>query len=273
MRKFVKKQSRVNLEAVKFGLLSWFLVLIIWQIISLFSKPEFFPGPWQTLQGAIELIRDGTLQQYTLISYGRILTGWTLGSLIGIPIGLLMGKVRRVRLLLEPFVNFFRFIPALVFVTLFILWLGIGEQSKIALITYTTLFVVTLNTMAGVLAIDENKFRASRSMGATEGQIIWHVIIPATVPYIFNGIRLAMGNSFMAIVGAEMLAAKEGIGYLIWTSRLYLKTDWIFVGLITLGLMGFFMDKVLTNAGSLLLKKYGVKKADSTQRSMLQQAQ
>jgi NitT/TauT family transport system permease protein len=184
-----------------------------------------------------------------------------------------MGKVRRVRLLLEPFVNFFRFIPALVFVTLFILWLGIGEQSKIALITYTTLFVVTLNTMAGVLAIDENKFRASRSMGATEGQIIWHVIIPATVPYIFNGIRLAMGNSFMAIVGAEMLAAKEGIGYLIWTSRLYLKTDWIFVGLITLGLMGFFMDKVLTNAGSLLLKKYGVKKADSTQRSMLQQAQ
>ncbi|WP_258535535.1 ABC transporter permease [Bacillus sp. 03113] len=259
-------------EAVWLGLFGWIAGIIIWHVISLFSKPEFFPGPWQTLLGGIELVRDGSLQNYAFISYGRILAGWTLGSLIGIPFGLLMGKFRYIRLLLEPFLNFFRFIPALVFVTLFILWLGIGEQSKIALITYTTLFVVTLNTMTGVLAIDENKFRAARSMGASDSQILFHVILPAAVPYIFNGIRLAMGNSFMAIVGAEMLAAKEGIGYLIWTSRLYLKTDWIFIGIITLGLMGFFMDKVLTNVGSLLLKKYGVRKANNKKKDLLRQA-
>ncbi|MGG3622094.1 ABC transporter permease [Bacillus gobiensis] len=268
----VKIRNFITSENIRLGFLGWVAGIIIWQIISLFSEPEFFPGPWETFLGGIELVSDGTLQNYALISYGRILTGWTLGSLIGIPIGLLMGKLRYIRLLLESYLNFFRFIPALVFVTLFILWLGIGEQSKIALITYTTLFVVTLNTMAGVLAIDENKFRAARSMGATEVQILLHVILPATVPYIFNGIRLAMGNSFMAIVGAEMLAAKEGIGYLIWTSRLYLKTDWIFAGIITLGLMGFFMDKVLTNAGSLLLKKYGVRKASINKREFGQQA-
>jgi NitT/TauT family transport system permease protein len=262
---------KINSEAVKIGFLGWVAGIVVWQILSLFSTPEFFPGPWQTLLGGIELVKEGTLQHYAVISYGRILAGWTLGSLIGIPFGLLLGKFRFFRLLLEPYVNFFRFIPALVFVTLFILWLGIGEQSKIALITYTTLFVVTLSTMAGVLAIDDNKFRAARSMGATERQILLHVILPASVPFLFNGIRLAMGNSFMAIVGAEMLAAKEGVGYLIWTSRLYLKTDWIFVGIFTLGLMGFFMDKLLTTAGSLLLKKYGVRKASIDKKDAIRQ--
>ncbi|MEM5769363.1 MAG: ABC transporter permease subunit, partial [Bacillota bacterium] len=84
------------------------------------------------------------------------------------------------------------------------------------------------------------------------------VIIPATIPYIFTGIRLAMGNSFMAIVGAEMIAANEGIGYLIWTSRLYFKTDWVFIGLISLGLMGFLTDRVIRSISSQALGRYGV---------------
>ncbi|HBS60023.1 MAG TPA: nitrate ABC transporter permease, partial [Firmicutes bacterium] len=85
----------------------------------------------------------------------------------------------------------------------------------------------------------------------------FHVIIPATIPYIFTGIRLAMGNSFMAIVGAEMIAANEGIGYLIWTSRLYFKTDWVFIGLISLGLMGFLTDRVIRSISSQALGRYG----------------
>jgi NitT/TauT family transport system permease protein len=120
------------------------------------------------------------------------------------------------------------------------------------------LFIVIINTLTGVLAVEEDKIRAAKSMGASEWQILVHVIIPASMPYIFTGVRLAMGTSFMAIVGAEMIAANEGVGYLIWNSRLFFRTDWIFVGLISLGLMGFLTDRVVDWFGRKVLYRYGV---------------
>ncbi|MOA07908.1 putative aliphatic sulfonates transport permease protein SsuC [compost metagenome] len=115
-----------------------------------------------------------------------------------------------------------------------------------------------MNTLTGVLSVEEDKIRAARSMGSSEWQIVIHVIVPATTPYIFTGVRLAMGTSFMAIVGAEMIASNEGIGYLIWNSRLFFRTDWIFVGLISLGLMGFVTDRLLGLFGRKVLSRYGV---------------
>lgn len=120
------------------------------------------------------------------------------------------------------------------------------------------MFIVIINTLTGVLAVEQDKIRAAKSMGASEWQILVHVIIPASMPYIFTGVRLAMGTSFMAIVGAEMIAANEGVGYLIWNSRLFFRTDWIFVGLISLGLMGFLTDRVVEWFGRKVLYRYGV---------------
>lgn len=120
------------------------------------------------------------------------------------------------------------------------------------------MFIVIINTLTGVLAVEEDKIRAAKSMGASEWKILVHVIIPASMPYIFTGVRLAMGTSFMAIVGAEMIAANEGVGYLIWNSRLFFRTDWIFVGLISLGLMGFLTDRVVDWFGRKVLYRYGV---------------
>ena len=189
-----------------------------------------------------------------------MITGWILGNLVAIPIGLLIGRVPMLRAIFDPIINFVRFIPPLAFITLFMLWFGIGEQSKIFLILYATFFIVTINTITGVQAVEEDKIRSARSMGASEWQIMVHVIIPASLPYIFTGAKLAMGSSFMAIVGAEMVAANEGIGYMIWNSRLYFKTDWIFVGLLVLGLMGFLMDRVFNLFGKVALKRYNVVK-------------
>jgi len=159
---------------------------------------------------------------------------------------------------IDPFLHFIRFTPPLALITLFMLWFGIGEASKTALITYSTLFTVIINTMAGVTAIKEDRLRSARCMGASEVQIMGHVIIPSTIPYIFTGIRLAMGSSFMAIIGAEMISANEGIGFMIWSSRLYFKTDWIFVGLFCLGIMGFTADFLLVRLGSVLCSRYGI---------------
>lgn len=245
-------------KLINLGVITWFLVLLIWQVLSLIVGKDFVPGPYDTFLAAIELARDGTLTQYIGISFLRVLMGWSLGCLIAIPIGLLMGKIAIIRALAEPFLNFIRFIPALAFLTLFMLWFGLGEESKIALIVYATLFIVILNTFTGVLAVEDDKIRSARNMGASEWQILIHVVIPATIPYIFTGARLAMGTGYMAIIGAEMIAANQGVGFLIWNARLYFKMDWIFVGLISLGIMGFITDRALGYLGSLTLSKYGI---------------
>ncbi|MEG0259275.1 MAG: ABC transporter permease [Lysinibacillus sp.] len=260
----VSKQSKVRRKnslgkvILKSGAIGWLSILVTWQIVSLFSEPMFLPSPLLTLQGAIEIASDGTLFIYMAYSFARVLVGWTLGLLIAVPIGLLIGTNAWVRIVLEPVINFVRFIPPLAFITLFMLWFGIGEQSKIFLIVYATFFVITINTLTGVLSISNDKIRSAQSMGASNFQTLIYVVIPATIPYIFTGAKLAMGSSFMAIVGAEMVAANEGIGFMIWNARLYFKTDWIFVGLVVLGLMGFLMDRLFAYAGRKLLARYKV---------------
>jgi ABC-type nitrate/sulfonate/bicarbonate transport system permease component len=240
------------------GVLTWVGLLGVWQLLSFINSADFLPGPWATLHGAVELAKDGSLLRYVTISLSRVLAGWAAGILIAVPLGILMGRVSVFRHLMEPVLNFVRFIPPIAFVTLFLLWFGIGETSKVVLILYATLFTVILNTLTGVLSIPEDRLRSARIMGANEVQVVLHVILPASVPYIFTGVRLAMGTSFMAIIGAEMIAANEGLGYMIWNARLYFKTDWIFVGLVILGLLGFFSDRLLLGLGRALFSRYGV---------------
>ncbi|MDF2922114.1 MAG: nitrate transporter permease [Paenibacillaceae bacterium] len=239
-------------------ILLWIACFAVWQLAALYYGEDIIPGPAQTFRAAWELLQDGDLVHYIGISFYRVLSGWVLGSLVAVPVGLLIGKVYAIRVFAEPLLNFIRFIPPIAFITLFMVWFGIGEQSKIALIMYATLFIVVLNTLTGVLSVEEDKIRAARSMGASEWQILLHVVVPATTPYIFTGVRLAMGTSYMAIIGAEMIAANEGVGYLIWNSRLYFRTDWIFVGLISLGLMGFLTDRAFGLFGRKVLYRYGV---------------
>jgi len=244
------------------GLVTLASVLVgvgVWQLLAVRFGPALLASPAQTLTAAVELARDGTLFNSVLASSRRILIGWGLGLLVGVPVGLVMGRMRLVRTLLDPYIEFFRFIPPIAFVTLAVVWFGIGESSKVVLIFYTSVFIVTLNTVAGVLAVSESKLRAAASLGAGRWQTLRHVVLPATVPHVVTGARLAMGNSFLTIVSAEIVAAQVGLGALIWTSRNYGRIDWVFVGIITLGLLGFVFDRVLRIVARRLLGRYGVK--------------
>jgi taurine transport system permease protein len=229
-----------------------------WWLIALTTLPVFVPSPWLTLQSAITLTKSLELPQAVGISFFRIVSGWLLGAIVGAPLGLLMGRVLIIRKLATPYVEFFRFIPPIAFVTLFLIWFGTGEQAKILLIFYTSVFIVVVNTMAGVLSIKSNSIRAALCLGATNRQVLWRVILPEAIPYIVTGMRLAMGNSFMTIVAAEMLAASSGIGYIMWTSRGFMLTDQIFVALITLGLMGFTADWIFRLATANFLRRFRV---------------
>jgi NitT/TauT family transport system permease protein len=240
------------------GFVAWLLLLLVWQAAAWLNPPEFLPGPAQTAVGGAEIVRNGMLGQYIGISFMRILIGWGLSILAAAPIGLLIGQFSLVRRIFEPLINFFRFVPAIGFLTLFLMWFGVGEESKIAIIIYASSFPIIINTIVGVISISETTVQVALSQGATPAQIFFTVTVPASIPHIFTGIRLGLGGAIVSIVGAEMLAAQKGIGYLIYTSRLYFRTDWIFVGILTLGLSGYFSDRLLRLFGRTVLKRFGV---------------
>lgn len=257
-RKGNKAAVHIGKSILKSGVITWILLLVIWQIASKFNSSDFLPSPYLTLLGFIEIVKKGTLWADIKISMWRVGIGWIRGLVIAIPVGLLVGRSRIVRWLIEPFINFFRFVPAIGFLTLFLMWFGVGEESKLVLIMYATIFPVIINTIAGVAGIDPVKYQAAESLGAGPVQSFFTVTIPAAVPNMFTGIRLGLSGAIISIVSAEMLAASEGIGYLIYTSRLYYRTDWIFVGIVVLGLIGFIADKLLRLIGKKAFKYYGV---------------
>src|SRR5207244_8556533 len=224
------------------GFVSLFL---IWHLASVhLVSSVLFPPPTIVFRKALVLVRNGVLLEHLSASLQRILAGFIAGSLLGVPIGLAMGSFRPVRKLLEPYTEFLRFIPSVAMITVAVIWFAIGEASKIFLIIYTTIFIVILNTAAGVSAIAPNKLRRAQSLGATRAQIFFHVALPATVPYILTAMRLAMANSFTTIVAAELIAANDGLGKMLWDGRLFMLVDEIFVSLVTLGLLGFATDRM-----------------------------
>ena len=233
--------------------ISFVAILIVWQfVITPNTKEVFFPSPESVVGAGLNMLSDGELFRHIGMSLLRVAVGFAIGSVIAIPIGLLMGEVRIFRLTIEPYINFFRSIPPIAFISLAIIWLGIGEASKIFLIVYTTLFSVIINTYFGVTRIPQNRYRAAFCLGASRLQAFFFVTIPGAMPYILTGMRVAMGMSFMTIVAAEMLAADEGLGYLIYNARLFMQTEKIFLGIILLGLLGIVLDNVFR----LLIRRF-----------------
>lgn len=257
-KKGIKKLRKFGNKLVTYGIATWVLFVLIWYIMSLFQDELFLPGPLATLKGTMEIIQNGKLFLFALISLARVCVGWIIGTLVAIPLGLLIGRVQILRKLIEPFINFFRFVPGLALLTLFLMWFGVGEVSKVVLIIYGTVFTVIVNTIAGVIAVDQDRINSARTLGVSEWKIVYSVIWPSVIPYVFTGARLGLGGAFSSIIAAEMLAAKQGIGYLIYTSRMYFHTDWIFSGILVLGLMGYISDKLLRLSGNKFLQKYGV---------------
>ncbi len=232
-------------RAVIRGGLSVAVLVIAWEIVARRSfVPAVLPAPSVIAAEALARASSGKLGMDVWSSFRRIAVGFAMGSAIGTGLGLAMASCAPIRRLLEPLVQFFRFIPPIAWLTPVLIWFGIGENGKYVLITYTTMFMVMLNTFAGVLSVPRNRVRAAQCLGASRLQLFLHVTVPATVSYILTGMRIGMGNSFQTLIVAEMLAANEGLGHLIHDSRLQLSTELVFVGVLTLGVLGLAADTV-----------------------------
>ena len=239
------------------GCASLLVGIVIWEIAARrYFTPVRLPPLSQIFERAVETTLDGQLPRHVAASMFRILAGFAIGSAAGVLLGLAMGAFAPVRRFLDPIVNFLRFIPPIAWLSPFLIWFGIGETTKVLLITYTVTFMVMLNSLAGIIAIPKNRIRVAQCLGASRLQIFAFVVVPACVAYILTGMRIAMGNAFVTIVTAEMIAAQAGLGYLILVSKNFGGTDLIFLGMITLGILGLVTDRLFVMAIARYARRY-----------------
>jgi NitT/TauT family transport system permease protein len=188
------------------------------------------------------------LYTHILASLLRTTTGFVLGAALAIPVGLAMGYSAILYALLSPFLAVLRPIPVIAFIPLAILWFGIGEFSKVLLISITSFLYMTVNTAAGVKAVPEDVIRAALSLGATRFQLFRHVILPESLPYIFVGVRVGAAVSWAVVVAAELIAAQEGLGYLIMDAATFFRIPAVYVGISLIGIIGFAIDRLISIA-------------------------
>jgi len=220
------------------------VLLLLWSAFTLVVPPLFLPSPLVTLRAAVTMAGDPAFWASAGVSLARILSGWAIGGVIGSVLGIALGRSGIARSMILPVVEFFRFVPPITLVTLFIIWFGVGESSKVLLVVWTAVFIVVVNAAAGAASVREGTIRAARCLGATRAQVLFHVVIPEAVPFVVTGWQIALGNAFMAIVAAEMLAAKSGLGFMIWDAQIYARIDRMFVAFVALSLMGFATDRL-----------------------------
>lgn len=254
-----KKPSELWQKILRCGIISWIIIIAIWGLGSLAYDEYFLPSPKETIDSLVTLIQNGTLWTDIAASVSRVAKGWALAIIFAIPLGLLIGNFKPVRWLVEPILSFFRFVPAIALTTLFLMWFGVGEESKVALIFYASFFPVLVNTIAGVATTDPSLVEAASCMGAKKARTFFTVVVPSAVSNIYTGVRLGLSSAFICVIAAEMLVGSDGLGYLINSSKLYYKTSWAFAGIVTLAVIGFITDRLLQFAGKKFLKHFGVK--------------
>lgn len=244
-------RRRSRAEQGKERPLTWLYVstliggIALWWILATVSNNVLAPTPIQVVQSFAEGIADGSLWKNTWASVQRVVTGFVLGVAVAIPAGFLMGWYRWARGLLEPWVQFFRTIPPLALIPLVIVFLGIGEPAKIFVIFLASFLSCVLATFQGVRNVDATLINAARVLGAKDGTIFVKVVIPASLPFIFVGTRVALGASWATVVASELIAAAFGLGRMMQSASQFLDTPRIVVGIIMIGLLGFIMDRLL----------------------------
>ncbi|MEU1423367.1 ABC transporter permease [Kitasatospora sp. NPDC005751] len=222
-------------------------LLLLWELAPHFDlvDPTFLPPFSEVLDAWYGLLQSGQLADNTLASLTRSLSGFGLAVVIGVPLGLLIGWYRPVANLLSPLLELFRNTAALALLPVFVLILGIGETSKISIVLYACLWPILLNTISAVRGVDQTLIRLARSLDLSAPRLFEKVILPASVPMIFTGVRLAGAVSILVLVAAEMVGAKAGLGYLINASQYNFAIPQMYAGIVTISVIGLVFNQLL----------------------------
>ena len=223
------------------------VVLIAWEVVALLQlKPKLIlPGPFDVLDAFRSLFVDGDIWLDLWTSAQELVTGLALAVLIGLPVGLLIGWYKRIAWALNPFINFLYATPRIALTPLLIIWLGIGSESKIAIVFLMALFPILINTAQGVQALEQGTVRVARCFGASDLQLFRTVALPGTVPFIASGMRLAVGQALIGVFVAELSGAQHGVGMMMSTAGQQFQTATVFAGLFIFAATGVVLTALL----------------------------
>lgn len=228
------------------GLLVPVLLLCAWQLVcvkEIFST-YLLPSPSKVFEAFIEVSANGVLAKHLVVSLKRVILGFAISVCLAIPLGILCGQSRIFKNYFWPSLEFLRHVPPLACVPLIILWAGIGEASKLTIIVLASFFPLFLNTYSGIANVDSKLLEVGKSLDFTKQEIIRNIRIPAALEAITVGMQLSLGYSWRALIGAELIAASAGIGYLILDAEEMSRPDIVLVGMLAIGIIGSIIDYV-----------------------------
>ena len=231
---------------VGLGVAGFGCVLLVWSALTYggFVSALFLPTPHRVLLAGIEQFAQFGFATDMLVSTSRVMAGFLAAAVIGVPLGLLMGTFKAVEALIEPLVGFIRYMPASAFIPLFILWLGIGDVVKIAIIFVGSFFQLVLMISVVALSVPKEMLETAYTLGAGRLQVIRRVLLPASLPGILDTLRIIVGWAWTYIIVAELVAAESGIGYMIINAQRMLQTGAIIFGILAIGFLGIVTDYI-----------------------------
>jgi ABC-type nitrate/sulfonate/bicarbonate transport system permease component len=234
------------------GLLGFF---VLWQLLSTMGiiNPFLLPSPIRLVTAGYELLIDGSLIGHVLASLERVFIGFLLAAAVGITLGVLTGWSRLLSDFLRPIIEALRPIPPIAWTPIAILWFGVGNAPSYFLVFVGAVFPVFINTFTAIRSIDRTQINAALCLGAGRGLLLRDVLIPASLPIVFPGLRIALGIGWMCVVTAELIAAQSGLGYMIQQNRVLLQTQNVVAGMVTIGVIGFVMSAAMELAEHRLI--------------------
>ncbi|MCR4431197.1 MAG: ABC transporter permease subunit [Tepidanaerobacteraceae bacterium] len=227
------------------------IILTIWFIATTLKlvDPKLVPAPQSVWAALLDIMRNGykshTLPQHLAASMQRLVAAFLEAVVVAVPLGLASGYNSKIRAIFEPLIEFYRPLPPLAYYTVLILWLGIENESKIALLFLACFAPVYISCASAVMKIKEDYINNAYALGANKWQVFFHVIFPACLPDMFTGLRTALGVGYTTLVSAEMVASSSGIGWMVLDASRYLRSDIVFLGIVIMGITGILLDKVI----------------------------
>lgn len=225
---------------------------VVWETAATYEwmNPLFISSPSRIFQTGLNLINDGSLWDHFLASSQVFLWGYLLSVATGVFVGIILGSSRLANEVFDPVISALYCTPRIALMPLFIIWFGLGITSKIVVVFLSAVFPIIINMQAALRTLDKSLLRVADSYGASSWQIFWTIALPASVPFLFTGLRLASGRALLGVVAAELFGGSQGIGYLIAYAGTTFQTDKIFVGVLVVAVVGVLLDKLLFTLGS-----------------------
>ena len=262
MRQPYEESSGPNWRPGWLGLLAFLLIVVAWDLLARCSgwSSQIFPDPIAVVVSLFELIRNGTLLRHTIASLYRVTAGFYLAVLLGVPLGIVLGRIWQVRSFINPVVQFLRPISPLAWIPLAMLWFGIGDPPAIFLIFLSSFFPMVVSTTIAVHNINPTYFQVAANFNFTRTEMLTMLILPAIVPEVVTALRMTVTIAWLVVVAAEMIAVQSGLGYLILDSRNALRMDYVMDGMIVIGLIGLVLDYLMKRLGDIESASWGTRR-------------